>query len=261
MVSSIIWIYFLTQSENKTHKNMFSWFLHLLCMVCNLPVSCPFGFWGIQIFQVLGQHHNHCAFFRQKKSQTREGLRPQCDCGDITWFMKRLRHWFLQNLSAGSEKFYQAMALGLCMYVCACAQLCVCVYAPMGMRLGISFANLIKLIMDLVFSLYYIPDLTDKNGVLRDLVKVFQSRRANIPGHHNWSSGGQVQNVTHLVPLAVKNLNANSFRWEFQGLECPCSAKSFMGPLKDTQLLLLCLPWKTDQGGSRGRQLSMLFNC
>lgn len=66
--------------------------------------------------------------------------------------------------------------------VCVCV---VCVYARMGVRLGISFAKLIKLIMDPVFSLCYVPDLPDKNSVLPDMVEVFQSRKANIPGHHN----------------------------------------------------------------------------
>lgn len=41
-VSSIIWIYFLTQSENKSQKNMFYWFLQLSCIVCNLDVDPSF---------------------------------------------------------------------------------------------------------------------------------------------------------------------------------------------------------------------------
>lgn len=100
---------------------------------------------------------------------------------------------------------------------------CVCMGTALSVRArvhsGISFANLMNLIMDPVFSLCYIPDLTDKNSALPDLVKVFQGRKANILGRHNWSCWGhrQMQNVTHLVQLAVKNWNANRFRWEFQG--------------------------------------------
>lgn len=90
-------------------------------------------------------------------------------------------------MSDGSEKLYQALPLGLCMHVCAYAQLCVCVcvraYACVCMHLGISFANLKKLIMGPIFSLRYFPDLTDKNSALPDLAKVFQTRKANIPGH------------------------------------------------------------------------------
>ena len=75
---------------------------------------------------------------------------------------------------------------GHCLLGCACmcvhahSPLCVCVC--MCVYLGISFANLMKLIMDPIFSLRYFPDLTDKNSALPDLVEVFQSGKAKYPG-------------------------------------------------------------------------------
>lgn len=151
--------------------------------------SCHSGFWGIQIFQLLGQHLNHCAFYRQDEVQTWEGLRPHCDCGDITWFTKRLRHCFLQNLSAacvsdGSEKFYWALSLVLCMY--AHTRSSVCVYVCVHACACKSFANVMKLIVDPIFSLCYILDLTEQNRVLPDPVKVFQSKHPRSPQPKQW---------------------------------------------------------------------------
>lgn len=69
------------------------------------------------------------------------------------------------------------------MHACVCMGTALSVHVHM--HLGISFANLMILIMDPVFSLRYFPDLTDKNSALPDLVAVFPGRKANILGHHN----------------------------------------------------------------------------
>lgn len=138
--------------------------------------------------------------------------------------MKTLRHWVLQNVSAaymlgGSEVLpgtvSQTGRACVCVHSCVRAHVCVC----LRVHLGISFANLMKLIMDPVFSLHYFPDLTDKNRALPYLVEVFQSRKANALVCHNWSSLGhtQMRNVSRPIQLAVKNWNANRFRWAFQG--------------------------------------------
>lgn len=137
-------------------------------------------------------------------------------------------------MSDGSEKLYQALPLGLYMHVCTYAQLCVCAcvctraYACVCMHLGISFANLTKLIMGPIFSLRCFPDLIDKNSALPDLAKVFQTRKANIPGHT------QMQNVTHLDQLEIEmSIGLEGSRIKDQGSRIiftdSCSAKSFRG--------------------------------
>lgn len=99
-----------------------------------------------------------------------------------------------------SENVYLAMSLGLCMH--ACTGLCV-----LGDLICRSDHG-----SNLFFTL-----LPDKNSTL---TKVFQSRKAQVPGHHSQSSweNTQMQDVTHLGQLAVKNLNANRVRGKFKGL-------------------------------------------
>lgn len=104
----------------------------------------------------------------------------------------------------------------------------------MRVRLGILFANVIKLIMDPAFFLHYFFDLTD-SGALHDLAEGFQSRKVNILSHHNQSDWvhSQMQNVSHLVQLLELEMPIGldeSFKDHIHGLECWCSAKSFKGP-------------------------------
>lgn len=164
--------------------------------------------------------------------------------------MKRLGHCFVQDVSACVYirciwKFLPgnvARVVHACVHrsVCACAHVCVLgdliCRSDHGSNLFFTF-------------------LPDKNSTL---TKVFQSRKAQVPGHHSQSSreNTQMQDVTHLGQLAVKNLNANRVRGKFQGLHLwtwmPLSCQVLYGSVTGHASPLLSVACQTDRGGSTG---------
>lgn len=158
--------------------------------------------------------------------------------------MKRFRHWFLQILSAtclfgASEKFYQALSLGLCIHMCM-AQLCVCVCT------ALCVCTHMHVLGDLIcksnepdhgfWGFFYIIFLTWLTIVpsliwsksCRAERQIFSVTTTAAVGDicRCWMSPIRVSLLLKVeMPIGLDC----SFKKHIYGLDCSCSAKSFTG--------------------------------